>query len=49
VTRPSKELGANYNQGSTIFFQAVNQILNGQDAQGQLQSVQQQLQRLTRS
>jgi trehalose/maltose transport system substrate-binding protein len=46
VTRPSNALGANYNQGSTIMFQAFNQILNGQDAQAQLQQAQGQLQRL---
>ena len=48
VTRPSNALGANYNQGSTIMFQAFNQILNGQDAQGQLQGAQGQLARLLR-
>jgi hypothetical protein len=48
VVRPSNALGANYNQGSTIMFQAFNQILNGQDAQGQLQGAQGQLARLVR-
>lgn len=48
VTRPSNGLGTNYNQGSTIIFQAVNQVLNGADAQGQLQSAQSQLERLVR-
>jgi trehalose/maltose transport system substrate-binding protein len=48
VTRPSNALGANYNQGSTIMFQAFNAILNGQDAQGQLQNAQGQLTRLLR-
>jgi trehalose/maltose transport system substrate-binding protein len=48
VVRPSNALGANYNQGSTIMFQAFNQILNGQDAQQQLQSAQGQLARLVR-
>jgi trehalose/maltose transport system substrate-binding protein len=46
VTRPSNALAANYNQGSTIMFQAFNQVLNGQDAQAQLQQAQGQLQRL---
>jgi trehalose/maltose transport system substrate-binding protein len=48
VTRPSRELAENYNQGSTIIFQAFNQILNGQPAQAQLQNAQGQLQRLVR-
>lgn len=48
VTRPSNGLGTNYNQGSTIIFQAVNQVLNGGDAQQQLQSAQSQLERLVR-
>jgi trehalose/maltose transport system substrate-binding protein len=46
VTRPSTVLADQYNQGSTIFFQGVNQILNGQDASGVLPGVAQQLQRL---
>ncbi|HEY8602033.1 MAG TPA: ABC transporter substrate-binding protein [Thermomicrobiales bacterium] len=48
VVRPSNALGANYNQGSTIMFQAFNAILNGQDAQAQLQAAQGQLARLVR-
>jgi trehalose/maltose transport system substrate-binding protein len=48
VTRPSNALGENYNQGSTVIFQAVNQVLNGGDATQQLQSAQGQLQRLLR-
>ncbi len=48
VTRPSNALGENYNQGSTVIFQAVNQVLNGGDATQQLQSAQTQLQRLLR-
>jgi len=48
VTRPSNGLGENYNQGSTIIFQAVNQVLNGGDAQQQLQTAQSQLERLVR-
>lgn len=46
VTRPSNALAENYNQGSTIMFQAFNAILNGQDAQAQLSGAQGQLQRL---
>lgn len=46
VTRPSTVLADQYNQGSTIFFQGVNQILNGQDAGSVLPNVAQQLQRL---
>jgi trehalose/maltose transport system substrate-binding protein len=48
VTRPSNALGENYNQGSTIIFQAFNQVLNGGDAQQQLQSAQTALERLVR-
>jgi trehalose/maltose transport system substrate-binding protein len=48
VTRPSTVLADQYNQGSTIFFQGVNQILNGQDAGSVLPNVSQQLQRLLR-
>jgi trehalose/maltose transport system substrate-binding protein len=48
VARPSNALGENYNQGSTIIFQAVNNVLNGGDATQQLQSAQSQLERLVR-
>lgn len=48
VVRPSNGLAANYNQGSTIMFQAFNAILNGQDAQAQLQTAQGQMARLVR-
>ncbi len=48
VTRPSTVLADQYNQGSTIFFQGVNQVLNGQDAGSVLPNVSQQLQRLLR-
>ena len=48
VARPSNALGENYNQGSTIIFQAVNNVLNGGDAAQQLQSAQSQLERLVR-
>jgi len=46
VTRPSRETGEKYNQVSTIIFQGVNQILNGNDAGQVLPQVAQQLQRL---
>jgi trehalose/maltose transport system substrate-binding protein len=46
VTRPSTVLADQYNQGSTIIFQGVNQILNGQDAGSVLPNVSQQLTRL---
>jgi trehalose/maltose transport system substrate-binding protein len=48
VARPSNALGENYNQGSTIIFQAINNVLNGGDAAQQLQSAQSQLERLVR-
>lgn len=48
VTRPSLDLGENYNQGSTIIFQALNATLNGQDAKAQLTQAQSQLERLVR-
>jgi trehalose/maltose transport system substrate-binding protein len=46
VTRPSRELGANYNEGSTAIFQGINQILNGADATTVLPTIEQRLQRL---
>jgi trehalose/maltose transport system substrate-binding protein len=46
VTRPSRFLGTRYNQGSTIIFQGVSQILNGQDAKNVLPGVSQRLQRI---
>jgi trehalose/maltose transport system substrate-binding protein len=46
VARPSAETGENYNQVSTIFFQAANNILNGQDASSVLSSAQSQINRL---
>lgn len=46
VARPSRDLAANYNQGSTVIFQAFNAILNGQDASAQLAQAQSQLERL---
>ena len=46
VARPSAETGENYNQVSTVFFQGVNNILNGQDAASVLPNVQNQISRL---
>ncbi len=46
VTRPSRALGERYNEGSTAFFQGVNQILNGQDAAAILPNVERQITRL---
>ncbi|HWQ11474.1 MAG TPA: ABC transporter substrate-binding protein [Roseiflexaceae bacterium] len=48
VTRPSNEFGENYNQGSTIFFQGVSRILQGQDPAQVLPQVEQQLGRFLR-
>jgi trehalose/maltose transport system substrate-binding protein len=45
VTRPSNALGENYNQGSTIVFQGVSRILQGQSPEQVLPQVEQQLQR----
>jgi trehalose/maltose transport system substrate-binding protein len=45
VTRPSRYLGTNYNQGSQIIYQGINQILNGQDATKVLPGVAQRLER----
>jgi trehalose/maltose transport system substrate-binding protein len=49
VTRPSNELGENYNQGSTVFFQGVSRVLQGQDAAEILPQVSQQLGRFVGS
>jgi trehalose/maltose transport system substrate-binding protein len=46
VARPSAETGENYNQISTAFFQAINNIENGQDPSSVLPSAQNQIQRL---
>jgi trehalose/maltose transport system substrate-binding protein len=48
VTRPSNDLGENYNEGSTAIYQAANQVLTGADAAQQLQQAQQRLERLLR-
>jgi trehalose/maltose transport system substrate-binding protein len=48
VARPSNALGEDYNQGSTIIFQAFNNVLNGGDATQQLQNAQSQLEALLR-
>jgi trehalose/maltose transport system substrate-binding protein len=45
VSRPSRFLGAKYNQGSQIIYQGINQILNGQDAKNVLPVVAQRLER----
>jgi trehalose/maltose transport system substrate-binding protein len=46
VARPSSETGENYNQVSTAFFQAINNIENGQDPASVLPAAQNQIQRL---
>jgi trehalose/maltose transport system substrate-binding protein len=46
VTRPSGVFSAHYADASAVFFQAVSQILNGQDAGVVLPDVQRQLERL---
>ena len=46
VTRPAAPLGAQYAAGSQVIYQAINQILNGQDASSELASIQQRLTRL---
>jgi trehalose/maltose transport system substrate-binding protein len=48
VTRPSRFLKTDYNKGSTIIFQGINQILNGGDTQSGLANMQTQLDRLLR-
>ncbi|MGH2447335.1 MAG: ABC transporter substrate-binding protein, partial [Chloroflexota bacterium] len=48
VTRPSKFLAAKYNQGSTYFFQGVNEILNGQNPSTIVPQMQLEIQRLLR-
>nr|PZN64115.1 MAG: ABC transporter substrate-binding protein [Sphaerobacter thermophilus] len=45
VTRPSTQTGERYNQVSTAFFQGVNAILNGQDAEQVVPQTAQQMQR----
>jgi trehalose/maltose transport system substrate-binding protein len=46
VARPSAQTGENYNQVSTAFFQAINNIENGQDPASVLPTAQNQIQRL---
>jgi trehalose/maltose transport system substrate-binding protein len=48
VVRPSNGLGEKYNQGSTFFYQGVNQVLTGQDPKRELQQIAQQLQSVVR-
>ncbi len=43
VVRPSAPLATKYNQGSTVFFQAVNRILNGASPQSTIPAVASQL------
>jgi trehalose/maltose transport system substrate-binding protein len=46
VTRPSQATGENYNQVSTEFFQGVNEILNGSDAEDVVPTIAQRIERL---
>jgi trehalose/maltose transport system substrate-binding protein len=48
VTRPSRDLGVDYNEGSTAFFQGVSKILNGADAASEIPSIQKRLEDLTK-
>ncbi|MDP9383108.1 MAG: hypothetical protein M3Q29_23800 [Chloroflexota bacterium] len=48
VTRPAGVLADDYNEGSTAFFQGVNQVLTGADPEQQMSQVAQRLQRLLR-
>jgi trehalose/maltose transport system substrate-binding protein len=43
VVRPSAPLSTKYNQGSTIFFQGVNRILNGTSVDSQVSAMASQL------
>jgi len=46
VTRPSRETGENYNQISTEFFQGVNEILTGGNADDIVPTIAQRIERL---
>ena len=46
VTRPSRETGENYNQVSTEFFQGVNEILTGGNADDIVPTIAQRIERL---
>jgi len=46
VVRPSTVLKTKYNQGSTYFFQGVNQILNGQSVDSYVSSISSELKNL---
>ncbi len=48
VTRPSRDLAENYNEGSTAIYQSVNQILTGGDTGQSLQRADQTLRRVVR-
>jgi trehalose/maltose transport system substrate-binding protein len=43
AVRPSAPLGTKYNQGSTIFFQGVNRILNGSSVSSEVSAMTSQL------
>jgi trehalose/maltose transport system substrate-binding protein len=46
VARPAGVLGANYQQGSQVIYQGINEILNGQDARAVLPGIAAKLQHL---
>jgi trehalose/maltose transport system substrate-binding protein len=46
VTRPSRETGEDYNEVSTEIFQGVNEILNGADAEGVVQDIEDRINRI---
>jgi trehalose/maltose transport system substrate-binding protein len=46
VVRPTRYLGAKYQEGSTIIFQGINQIENGSDAKSVLPRIASQLNRV---
>jgi hypothetical protein len=48
VTRPARDLGAHYNEGSKAIYQGINQILNGRPASSVLPSIQSKLDRILR-
>ena len=48
VTRPSKFLGAKYNEASKVIYQGVNQILNGDQAKDVLPQIKSRLQQIMR-
>ena len=48
VTRPARDLGTHYNEGSKDIYQGINQILNGRPASSVLPSIQSKLDRILR-